>query len=128
MELSINKSKIARVKNEEIKRWSKLNKWKEKKMEEKSSHEKYISDLYGGLLGLRFDILERDNFQCQYCGRSPRKDKCRLEIDHIIPISEGGDSNKENLITSCRECNRGKNPCVNYKRDCSKILNLFNFK
>lgn len=31
-----------------------------------------------------------------------------LEIDHIKPISKGGQGEILNLITSCRDCNRGK--------------------
>ena len=31
-----------------------------------------------------------------------------LEIDHIKPVAEGGDNNILNLITACRDCNRGK--------------------
>lgn len=56
---------------------------------------------------LRFQILKRDNFRCQYCGRGA-KEGATLEIDHKIPRSEGGTSKEDNLITSCKECNRGK--------------------
>ena len=31
-----------------------------------------------------------------------------LEIDHITPVSKGGDNSILNLVTSCRDCNRGK--------------------
>jgi hypothetical protein len=31
-----------------------------------------------------------------------------LEIDHICPIAEGGTNHISNLVTSCRDCNRGK--------------------
>lgn len=31
-----------------------------------------------------------------------------LEVDHIIPVSEGGSDEMDNLTTSCWECNRGK--------------------
>lgn len=55
---------------------------------------------------LRFEVFKRDGFQCQYCGKS--SPNVVLEIDHIIPISEGGQNNLENLITSCFDCNRGK--------------------
>ena len=55
---------------------------------------------------LRFAVLKRDNFTCQYCGRKPPE--VILEVDHIIPISEGGETSLDNLITSCRQCNRGK--------------------
>lgn len=56
---------------------------------------------------LRFTILERDNFTCQYCGRTPQ-DGVKLHIDHIIPKSKGGSDKKDNLITACEECNLSK--------------------
>lgn len=59
-------------------------------------------------LKLRFEILKRDGFKCCYCGRNPKEDNCKLEIDHIIPSKKGGKNLPENLITSCRECNLGK--------------------
>ena len=57
---------------------------------------------------LRDRILERDNYTCQYCGKSRWKDEIKLEVDHIIPISKGGTDNINNLTTSCRKCNRQK--------------------
>jgi len=57
---------------------------------------------------LRFDVLEKDNFTCQYCGAKTTDENVLLEVDHIIPISKGGDNNIENLITSCKKCNIGK--------------------
>ncbi len=55
---------------------------------------------------IRFEVFKRDKFTCQYCGRmSP---DVILEIDHIKPVAEGGDNSIINLITSCRDCNRGK--------------------
>lgn len=55
---------------------------------------------------VRFDVFKRDEFACQYCGR--RVPDVVLEVDHIIPIAEGGGDELENLITSCFDCNRGK--------------------
>jgi len=55
---------------------------------------------------LRFNIFKRDNFTCQYCGR--KAPDVVLELDHIRPVSKGGDKRESNLITSCFECNRGK--------------------
>lgn len=55
---------------------------------------------------IRFEVLKRDAFKCQYCGRSAPD--VILEIDHIVPVSEGGKNDLLNLITSCRDCNRGK--------------------
>lgn len=55
---------------------------------------------------LRYEILERDSHTCQYCGRKPPE--VILEIDHIVPVSKGGVTEKFNLFTSCRDCNIGK--------------------
>jgi len=56
--------------------------------------------------GLRFDIFKRDGFTCQYCGRQPAD--VVLEIDHILPVYEGGTNDPMNLVTACEDCNRGK--------------------
>jgi len=55
---------------------------------------------------LRFDILHRDNFTCTYCGRSAPE--VILHIDHKLPFSKWGKTKKDNLITSCSDCNLGK--------------------
>lgn len=58
---------------------------------------------------LRFKTLERDNFICRYCGRSPITDQSvELHCDHIIPRSKGGEDSLLNFVTACRECNSGK--------------------
>lgn len=61
----------------------------------------------GKKLRLRFKILARDNFTCQYCGR--KAPDVILQVDHIHPKSKGGLNRAENYITSCRDCNLGKN-------------------
>ena len=55
---------------------------------------------------VRFEVFKRDSFTCQYCGKSAPDTV--LEVDHIIPVSKGGDNDISNLITSCFDCNRGK--------------------
>jgi DnaD/phage-associated family protein len=55
---------------------------------------------------LRFDVFQRDHHTCQYCGRTPPD--VVLVVDHIIPISQNGTDDFDNLITSCEECNAGK--------------------
>jgi len=57
---------------------------------------------------LRFSVFHRDGFTCQYCGRTPEQDDVVLHVDHIISVKDGGTNDKENLITSCRDCNLGK--------------------
>jgi len=41
----------------------------------------------------------------QYCGNTP---PIVLQVDHIHPVSKGGENNIDNLITSCQPCNIGK--------------------
>ena len=55
---------------------------------------------------MRFEIFKRDSFTCQYCGRMAPD--VVLEVDHIHPVSKGGDNDILNLVTSCMDCNRGK--------------------
>jgi HNH endonuclease len=56
--------------------------------------------------GLRFRVLERDNYTCRYCGATPPA--ARLEVDHVVPKSLGGSDDLVNLVTSCSVCNNGK--------------------
>ncbi len=54
----------------------------------------------------RKNILLRDRYTCQYCGRTAPA--AELTMDHVIPRSRGGESTWENLVTSCIECNNKK--------------------
>lgn len=56
---------------------------------------------------LRYSILKRDGFRCKICGRTAA-DGVKLHIDHIIPVSKGGESTPDNLRTLCETCNLGK--------------------
>ena len=54
----------------------------------------------------RFNIYSRDRNTCQYCGRAfPRNE---LNLDHVIPRSQGGLSRWDNVVCSCHSCNRRK--------------------
>ncbi len=58
---------------------------------------------------LREDIKVRDDYTCRMCGNSTKMEpNLLLEIDHIIPVSKGGRTVKENLQTLCWKCNRAK--------------------
>jgi len=72
--------------------------------------EKHSSNSVGktGNKRLRFKILERDGFKCNYCGRNPREHDTVLHVDHIIPLAKGGSSEESNLVTACIDCNQGK--------------------
>lgn len=74
---------------------------------------------------LRFKVLERDGFRCQYCGAGPKEHK--LQVDHILSVFNGGGNNIDNLITSYQPCNIGKhkrmtNYIVEKDFSLSKIL------
>lgn len=55
---------------------------------------------------LRYEILRRDNHTCRYCGGTAPD--VTLTVDHVIPVSLGGDNKPENLVAACRDCNAGK--------------------
>jgi hypothetical protein len=60
-------------------------------------------------IGLRFKVLQRDQFRCKLCGRSPATELgCKLHVDHIVPFSKGGRTTFENLQALCLHCNVGK--------------------
>jgi 5-methylcytosine-specific restriction endonuclease McrA len=45
-------------------------------------------------------IVARDGGCCVYCGASDK-----LELDHLVPRSKGGQDSVENLVQACRTCN-----------------------
>ena len=54
----------------------------------------------------RQNLLERDEYKCQYCGKNlPPKD---LNMDHVIPRDRGGGTSWENVVISCIRCNSKK--------------------
>ena len=54
----------------------------------------------------RQKIFEKDNFRCVNCGISGNFN-C-LEVDHIIPVRDGGTNEEKNLQTLCYKCNMDK--------------------
>ncbi len=54
----------------------------------------------------RHEIFKNANYKCQDCGVS--KDECPLEIDHIVPVAQGGSDELSNFQALCVVCNRAK--------------------
>ena len=52
-------------------------------------------------------VWERDNYQCQYCGKE-HLTKSEIQTDHVIPDSRGGKAVYENMVTVCSVCNARK--------------------
>ena len=87
-------------------------------------------------LHLQYAVIGRDGTTCQYCGKigvfvmrygKPAvvenvgniqglsemefyngRGVIKFEIDHIVPVFKGGENVINNLILSCRRCNRAK--------------------
>lgn len=77
---------------------------------------------------LRREILERNGYTCRRCGAGPEDPdptnpgrRMRLNVDHIIPISQGGTNDKENLLVLCSCCNQGK---ANIRGTSEDAINL----
>ena len=63
---------------------------------------------------LRKQIMVRDNYTCQLCGKY-MPDEIGLHIDHIIPVSKGGKTIPSNLQVLCSKCNGHKSNNLNQK-------------
>lgn len=57
------------------------------------------------------NILKNHSYKCVYCGTKERK----LTMDHVMPLSKGGEHNKSNIVPACQPCNSSK---------CNKILEI----
>lgn len=53
-------------------------------------------------------ILETYGHACAYCG-VPFTSRKRPELDHVVPLSKGGEHVAENIVPACVPCNRAKN-------------------
>lgn len=50
-------------------------------------------------------ILKTQKFKCSWCGISIRDN---AQMDHITPLSKGGEHSTRNIVGSCPTCNRRK--------------------
>jgi hypothetical protein len=60
----------------------------------------------------RHKVFERDGYKCHYCNRQLTRFSATL--DHIQPVSQGGDNSFDNLVTACLLHNsvRGAKPVM----------------
>lgn len=66
----------------------------------------------------RMKIIQRDQFKCRICGRSPDNyTDIELHVHHIRPWGKGGLTEDENLLTLCNTCHDGLQP--------HEVLSLF---
>ena len=79
--------------------------------------------------GLRMKILERNGFTCQLCGRTggdpdpvdPTK-RVVLVIDHIVPVSQGGTNERDNLRVLCTACNGARSNIQTASESAANLL------
>ena len=56
---------------------------------------------------LRQSILKRDSYLCQECLRNG-KYQVAEDVDHIVPLTQGGTDDESNLQSLCHECHKIK--------------------
>jgi len=68
----------------------------------------------------RIKVFERDCYLCKYCGK--QLTRFTATLDHIQPVSQGGDNSAENLVTACLHCNskRGSRPVMDIISEAEK--------
>ena len=52
----------------------------------------------------RQQVIERAGGRCEYC-LAPELVGVAMELDHILPLAEGGGHDPDNLCLACRHCN-----------------------
>lgn len=75
---------------------------------------------------LRLEVLKKTNGFCYYCYEELPPDITVFEegheimtvsawdCDHVVPVSAGGKTTLDNLVPSCKRCNRIKSNKVNW--------------
>jgi hypothetical protein len=60
----------------------------------------------------RLKVFERDGYLCKYCNK--QLTRFTATLDHLQPVSQGGDNSIANLVTACLHCNskRGNRPVM----------------
>jgi 5-methylcytosine-specific restriction endonuclease McrA len=51
-------------------------------------------------------VYIRDDYKCQYCGVRHRYED--LSLDHVVPVSKGGQTTFANIVSACKKCNGSK--------------------
>ncbi len=69
----------------------------------------------------RRNIFARDLNRCQYCGR--KFPMSELSLDHVVPRSQGGGTDWQNIVCACVKCNvkkGGRTPAEAHMKLISK--------
>lgn len=60
---------------------------------------------------LKLRLYKEQNSLCAHCGEVLQghwSDSTQCQVDHLVPVLQGGDNNEENLVIAHRKCNLEK--------------------
>lgn len=81
----------------------------------------YISDQ------LREKVRQTAQYRCGFCLFQECYSLSVFQIDHIIPVAQGGTNNEENLWLVCEPCNRAKSDKLEgFDSVADSTVSLFN--
>jgi hypothetical protein len=72
-------------------------------------------------------ILERDQYRCQYCGldgRASFDNALAMSVDFVVPRARKGKKDPHNLVACCRSCNMIKGKHIYRSFDEAKAFVL----
>lgn len=76
---------------------------------------------------LKNRVAKEANYRCGYCQAPQHLMVVKLEIEHIIPLSQGGTSNEDNLWLCCPACNMYKGSKVAaHDPESKRLVPLYN--
>ena len=67
---------------------------------------RYVRIPYRTVHFSRKNVLLRDRYRCQYCNKE--FPPASLTLDHVTPLSRGGKTQWDNIVTACKSCNAKK--------------------
>ena len=74
---------------------------------------------------ISWKVFRRDNFECRYCAI----DFVPMTVDHIVTWETGGATHEDNLLCTCKKCNRTRDNLpyedwleTDYYKEKSKFL------
>jgi len=109
--LSANKAAVEKYRRknlalfaERVRSWQERNKEKRRVYAIRATHKRRVA------VGRRYlsreeiaDRLALFGHRCAYCGTAGK-----MELDHLNPVSRGGDNDPENIVPACKSCNSSK--------------------
>ena len=60
---------------------------------------------------MKIDVWRKTNGKCWYCGQqcdTTNNTRDTFTIDHVVPVSKGGEDTLDNCVPCCKSCNSTK--------------------